>query len=231
MRVVGYVRVSTDRQVEEGLGLEIQEQAIRSWAGDKGHTLVALMRDEGQSGSNGIDTRIGLADALETLRDGRTQALVVYRLDRLARDLVIQEQLLAETWRKGCQVFSCSPAEGAYLSDDPDDPSRALVRQVLDAVSQYERSMIALRLRSGRARKASNGGYIGGDAPLGFRCEDGQLIPALEEQPAVARIAHLHAAGGYLRSIIRTLEAEGIRPLRGTKWHPESVRWVVSRLH
>jgi DNA invertase Pin-like site-specific DNA recombinase len=109
VRVVGYVRVSTDRQVEEGLGLEIQEQAIRSWAGDKGHTLVALMRDEGQSGSNGIDTRIGLADALETLRDGRTQALVVYRLDRLARDLVIQEQLLAETWRKGCQVFSCSP--------------------------------------------------------------------------------------------------------------------------
>jgi DNA invertase Pin-like site-specific DNA recombinase len=59
MRVVGYLRVSTDRQDEEGLGLELQEQEIRSWADINGHTLVTLTRDEGQSGFNGIDTRIG----------------------------------------------------------------------------------------------------------------------------------------------------------------------------
>lgn len=75
MKVVGYLRVSTDRQAEEGLGLEVQEQAIRSWAEDHGHHLIGMTRDEGISGSNGIDTRIGLADALEGDATGRHPAL------------------------------------------------------------------------------------------------------------------------------------------------------------
>lgn len=230
MKVIGYLRVSTDRQAEEGLGLEVQEQAITAWAEDHGHDLVGILRDEGISGSNGIDTRIGLADALDVLRDKKAKGLIVYRLDRLARDLVLQEQLLADVWRLGCQVFSTSKAEGGYLDNDPDDPSRALIRQVLGAVSQYERSMIALRLRSGRKRKAFNGGYIGGDAPLGFRCADGELEIVPAEQVALARIGELHKAGATLRSIIATLDTEGIPPLRSAKWHPESIRRVVARL-
>src|ERR671923_2832950 len=63
MQLVGYLRVSTDRQAEEGLGLEVQEQAIRQWAQAHGHELVALTRDEGISGSNGLDTRVGLGEA------------------------------------------------------------------------------------------------------------------------------------------------------------------------
>jgi DNA invertase Pin-like site-specific DNA recombinase len=85
--IVVYVRVSTGKQVEEGLGLADQE--------------------------------------------------VVYRLDRLARDLVLQEQLLAEVWRSG-ELFSTAGGE-ANLHGDPEDPSRRLLRQVLGAVSEYER--------------------------------------------------------------------------------------------
>jgi DNA invertase Pin-like site-specific DNA recombinase len=229
MQVVGYLRVSTDRQAEEGLGLEIQEEKVRDWARSNGHKLRAIYRDEGISGSNGIDTRVGLADALAALGEG-AKGLVVYRLDRLARDLVLQEQLLADVWRLGCQVFSCSPAEGAYLANDPDDPSRALIRQVLGAVSQYERSMIALRLRTGRRRKQAKGGYIGGDAPLGFKCVDGELEPVDHEIAALKRIEELHHTGASLRSIISTLESEDIRPPRSDRWHPESVRRVLARL-
>jgi hypothetical protein len=56
MRVVGYVRVSTDRQADEGLGLEVQEQSIRRWAREHGHRIVGIVRDEGISGSNGIES-------------------------------------------------------------------------------------------------------------------------------------------------------------------------------
>src|SRR4051794_33589968 len=52
MRVVAYLRVSTDRQAEEGLGFDVQEQAIRAWAKHGGHRVVAWTRDEGVSGSN-----------------------------------------------------------------------------------------------------------------------------------------------------------------------------------
>jgi hypothetical protein len=70
MRLVGYLRVSTDAQVERGLGLEVQEAAIRSWADARGHVLVALTRDEGISGSNGLESRLGLDDAAVVLRRG-----------------------------------------------------------------------------------------------------------------------------------------------------------------
>ena len=159
MNVVGYLRVSTDRQAEEGLGLEVQEAAIREWATTNGDHLVKVFRDEGISGSNGLETRVGLAEALELLRTGEASGLIVYRLDRLARDLVLQEQLLGECWRSDARVFSTSRAEADYLTNDPSDPSRALIRQVLGAVGQYERAMIRLRLEAGAKRKRENGGY------------------------------------------------------------------------
>lgn len=134
MKLTAYRRVSTDKQAEEGLGLDVQEHAIRVWAKAQGHKVAVWATDAGVSGSNGLDSRHGLPDALEAIRDGRAQGLVVYRLDRLARDLIIQETLLAEVRRKGGQLFSTSAAESGYLADDPDDPSRKLIRQVLGAV-------------------------------------------------------------------------------------------------
>jgi DNA invertase Pin-like site-specific DNA recombinase len=162
VKLVAYLRVSTDRQAEEGLGLEVQEQAIRALARTERHRVVLWARDEGVSGSNGLETREGLADALEALKSRQAGGLVVYRLDRLARDLVLQEKLLADVRRMGGEVFSTSSAEASYLTDDPDDPSRKLIRQVLGAVNEYERAMIALRLRSGRRKKHDNGGGLRG---------------------------------------------------------------------
>lgn len=102
--------------------------------------------------------------------------LVVFRLDRLARDLVLQEQILGDIWRMGAHGFSTSPSEADFLKDDPDDPSRQLIRQVLGAVAQYERALIALRLRlwpqaqgrEGRVRlRCSSVRFQGGEQRVG----------------------------------------------------------------
>lgn len=77
MNVVGYLRVSTDRQAEEGLGLEVQEAAIQEWAARNEHRVLKVCRDEGISGSNGLETRVGLAEALELLGNRSAGALVV----------------------------------------------------------------------------------------------------------------------------------------------------------
>jgi DNA invertase Pin-like site-specific DNA recombinase len=171
-----------------------------------------------------------LLDALQALREQRASGLVVYRLDRLARDLIIQETLLAEIRRLGADVFSTSAAESDYLRDDADDPSRRLIRQILGAVAEYERAMIALRLRAGRRRKAETGGYAYGSPALGYRAEDGALVPAPDEQATLERIRELHDKGASLRSIAETLSAEGFRPKRSSTWHPESVRRAIARL-
>lgn len=229
-RLAAYLRVSTDRQAEEGLGLEIQEHAIRGWAKAHNHRIVLWARDEGVSGSNGLDGRLGLGEALEALRDRTVGGIVVYRLDRLARDLIIQETLLAEVRRLGGDILSTSAAEDVYLADDPDDPSRRLIRQVLGAVAEYERSMIAMRLRSGRHRKAEKGGFAYGSPAYGYRADNRELVADDDEQAALARIGALHEAGKSLREIIAVLDAEGHRPKRGGRWHPESLARIVRRL-
>src|SRR5215217_6107755 len=169
MKVVVYVRVSTGKQVEEGLGLVDQEHTCRAWARQHGHQVLAVFRDQGVSGTKELEHRLGLAEALAAVKDGRAGAIVVYRLDRLARDLVMQEQLLAEVWKSG-ELFSTAGGE-ANLHDDPDDPSRRLIRQVLGAVSEYERAMIVLRLKRGRILKGSRGGYAHGRPPYGWKAE------------------------------------------------------------
>jgi DNA invertase Pin-like site-specific DNA recombinase len=227
-RAVAYLRVSTDRQAEHGLGLEIQRDALKQWAKREGFRLVAWCTDEGVSGSNGLEDRDGLAEALDWLRDGQADALAVYRLDRLARDLVVQEQLLAEVWRLGAEVYSTASGE-ADLRDDPDDPSRRMIRQILGAVSEYERSMIALRLRRGRARKAAAGGFAYGSPGYGYRSEDGVLVPAEREQAALARMIELRDSGASLREIADVLDREGHRPKRAERWHPQTVARVLER--
>lgn len=229
MRLVAYLRVSTDRQAEEGLGLEVQRHTIKAWAKANGHRIALWTSDEGVSGSNGLDTRVGLLEAIGALQGRELGGLVIYRLDRLARDLNLQEQLLAEVWRMGARVFSTSAAEDSYLDPEgeADDPSRTMIRQILGAVAQYERAMIRLRLRSGKQRKAAAGGFIGGGIRLGFRSEAGVLVEDAAEQAVRARILTLRAEGLSLRRIGAQLDAEGLRPKRSTRWHPETIRKVL----
>lgn len=231
MRVIGYVRVSTAVQAEDGLGLDMQKAAIKSWCKANGHRLVRTLSDEGISGAKELEDRPGLADALDMIRSRKAQGIVVPRLDRLARDLIVQETILAEIRRISGEAFSTSPAEAGYLSDDPDDPSRKLIRQVLGAVSEYERAMVTLRLRNGRRRKAQIGGYASGAPAFGFDARDGDLIEADDEQVTIKRIAELRASGASFRQICSTLEAEGHRTKRGgTTWQPMAVKRVLDRL-
>ena len=68
--------MSTDKQAEDGLGLDIQEQAIKAWAKANGHKVTMWCRDKGVSGSDGIDTRQGLPSALGALQDGTVGGMV-----------------------------------------------------------------------------------------------------------------------------------------------------------
>src|SRR4051794_36540284 len=118
MKLVAYLRVSTDVQAEHGNGLDVQKRAVTAWAKASSHRIVRWTADEGLSGSNGIEQRQGLYEALGAIQDRTATGLVVYKLDRLARDFILQEQLLHEVWRMGGKVFSTFAAEDHYL--DPE---------------------------------------------------------------------------------------------------------------
>ncbi len=194
-----------------------------------GHQIVLCTRDEGVSGSRGVDGRPGLHDSLVAIRDGAADGLVVYRLDRLARLLTVQEATLATVWRFGGVVFAIDI--GVVPRDDPDDPMKTALRQMVGVFAQLERGMIAARLRAGRRLKADRGGYAGfGSPPYGMRALDGELAREDHEQKAISLIRQLSRNGCSLREIVAELEAAGHKPKRAARWHPETVRRIVSRV-
>jgi DNA invertase Pin-like site-specific DNA recombinase len=237
MKLVSYLRVSSDSQAEHGLGLEIQERGNRAWAKTNGHRIVLTTRDEGISGTKDAADRPGLTEALNAVKEG-TDGIVVARLDRLARALTIQEAVLAQVWRLGGSMFSVDV--GAILRDDPDDPMRTFVRQVMGAAAQLDRAMVTSRMRAGRRLKAEKGGYACGGPPTGYRAENGTLVAndaprffdgtkVPSEAATVARIRELRAAGASLRGMATTLTVEGYRPKRGGPWHSAALGKIVGR--
>ena len=227
MRVVGYIRVSTNGQAEEGFGLPVQEQAIRRWAKAGKHRLIGIERDEGVSGTVGVDGREGLSQALSAIAAGRADALSVLRLDRLARELTVQEAVLAQAWRAGGRVFTVD--SGEVLADDPADPMRTAMRQMMGVFAQLERGMIAARLRAGRKLKAEGGGYAYGAPPFGSKSEDGDLVPVPSEREAIALATKLRRKGASLREICAALSEAGYEPRRGAVWHPTVVARILCR--
>jgi len=220
--VVGYIRVSTAEQVA-GFGLEVQDEAIRQFCADRGDELAAMHRDEARSGSNGIDSRRGLADALAMIEAGEAGALVVWKLDRLARDLIVQETVIARVEAAGGRVLSVTEPEG-----EGDEATRVLVRQVLGAIAQYERAVIRSRMEAGRTRAVAAGRRGQGGSPYGWRATGGKLEPVEAEQAVIRRMGAMKAAGCSASEVARQLNAEGIPAQRGT-WHPSTVARVLRR--
>lgn len=227
MNVIGYLRVSTDRQVEEGLGLEVQREQIEEWVARSGHHLISFQTDEGISGTKGVEGRPGLASALSAIEDGEADGLIIYSLHRLARRLDVQEAALAHVWRAGGTVFTVDVGE--ILRDDPSDPMRTALRQMIGVFSQLERGMISARLAAGRRMKAERGGFAGGPPPFGYRSEDGELVPVDSEQATIARIQELRAEGLFIRDIATALDREGLPPRRAESWQPRCIGRILAR--
>lgn len=235
MKLAAYLRVSTDQQADHGQGLDVQRAAIAAWAESHDHTVVLWASDEGQSGSNGLDKRIGLFSALAAVEDHTAGGLIVAKLDRLARDLALQELLLSRVWAADGAVYSTVDAETEML-DNPNDPTRTLTRQLLGAIAQYERALIAYRLRGGKLLRKARGGYVGGSVPYGFdRAADPAdetrciLVPNETEQQQIVMMRRLRDSGASLAAIVAELDAGGVPTKTGARWYPATVSAILNR--
>jgi DNA invertase Pin-like site-specific DNA recombinase len=227
MKVIAYLRVSTERQARDGYGLADQEKQVRAWCRANGHRLVRLVTDDAKSGTLEATERPGLLDVLKAVRDGQAEGVIMRDLDRIARTLTVQEAVLAQLWKLGGHAF-VTTSRDEVPQDDPDDPMRTAMRQMAGVFAQLERAMLNKRLRNGRAAKAEAGGYAYGGPPYGQRAADGQLVPDEAEQAVLARMRAMRAGDASLRNIAEALNAEGIRARRGP-WHPQTVARALER--
>jgi DNA invertase Pin-like site-specific DNA recombinase len=234
-RLVGYLRVSTIEQKAHGFGLDVQRKAIRDAAKALDGRVVKWCSDEGLSGALPAEKRPGLECALSAIDSGEADGLIVRDLDRLAREVTVQEAVIGRVWALDhAGVFTSSPAQEVQR-DDPDDPMRTAMRQMAGVFAGLERMLVAKRLRDGRRAKAAAGGHATGSTPYGWssakRSVDnpaGALVPVPAEQAALSRMLELRDVGRSTREIAAVLTAEGHPTKRGGVWSSPTVSRILA---
>jgi len=155
---IGYLRVSSAKQAKDGKdGFPRQRAAIRAYCSQKRLELVEEHEDAGVSGTVPLEGREGLSTALARCAELGVAVLVVEKADRLGRDLIVSEMAVRAFAEAGVSIVTADT--GQSLTDADNDPSRKLIRQVLNAVAEYERSALVAKLRAARERKRRNGGH------------------------------------------------------------------------
>lgn len=222
-KAIGYIRVSTEGQVVDGVSLDAQRAKIEAWCQVNDFELAGVFVDAGISGKR-ADNRPELQAALTAVAKHRG-ALVVYSLSRLARstkDTIAISELLSKA---GADLVS--------LSEKIDTTTAAgkMVFQMLAVLAEFERNQISERTTVAMAHMRDQGRFLG-QVPFGYDlAEDGEtLIANQDELEAVELIQSLHRKGYSLRSIASELQGANI-PTKGGKktWTHTTVQSILKR--
>jgi DNA invertase Pin-like site-specific DNA recombinase len=110
---------------------------------------------------------------------------------------------------------------------DSNDPTRILIRQVLGALAQYEKTLLKARMAAGRRLKAERGGFTGGIPRFGYSAVRHEYVPLASEQKIVVRIQVQRAEGTTFQAIADALNADGLHAKLGGRWHRGGIMRVV----
>lgn len=199
--VVAYLRVSTEEQATSGLGLDAQRTAINAEATRRGWTVVGLYEDAGVSASR--KARPGLDAALAALSRGEAHALVVMKLDRLARSLTGYAKIVERAEREGWSLDVLDGIDGRTSMGNA-------MRGMAVVFAELERGLIGQRTREALTAARARGQRLGG--------------PRTMPDEVRARIVALREQGTTLQAIADALNADGVPTAQGgARWYKSTV--------
>lgn len=212
-RAIGYLRVSTALQAEEGQSLDAQRAKIAAWATLNDYPPHALHVDAGLSGKR-IQNRPGLQAALTDCAQG--DALVVYSLSRLSHSIRDTLDISDHLAKAGADLVN--------LSEKIDSTSAAgkMVFRMLSVMAQFESDQISERVTFGMQHKKAQDGRVG-MTPYGFRLGDNAA-----EQAIMAAIRGYRNAGCSLRGIVTRLNERGYQARTGRPFQLTQVARIVN---
>ena len=209
-----YVRVSTEAQESDGYSLEEQERLCKCALESKEWECVNVYRDGGFSGKT-VD-RPALQEMFKDIREGKIDAVMIYKLDRLSRSQKDTLMIIEN-------IFLPYDVDIVSLKETLDTTTpwgRAMIG-ILAAFNQLDRETIVMRTTMGRRAKAKSGGYTGGMTPIGYKVENKELVIDEREAFVVREIFKMRRAGKSYRAIADALESRGVlgrdhKPMRFT---------------
>lgn len=218
-KAIGYIRVSTQGQADEGVSLSAQRAKIEAWCIANDMELAAVFQDAGISGGS-MAGRDGLHSAMKATTKG--MALVAYSISRLARSTKDMLAIAETLDRKGADLVS--------LTEKIDTTTAAgrMVFKMLAVLADFERDQIGERTKMALAHKKANG-EVYAPIPFGFEATEGRLVTVKREAKIVAEILAMREAGASFAAIADAMNERGIEGKRGGRWFASTVRYMVNR--
>ena len=223
-KAVAYIRTSSAANVGADEDSDKrQRQAIAAFAKQAGHELVGEFNDAAVSGADHIETRPGFAAMLAYIASNGARTIIVETASRFARDLMVQEVGFAKLQALGITLIAADSPH-SFLDDTP---TSKLIRQILGAVSEFDKAMVVAKLKGARERRrALTGQKVEG------RKSHAELRPELVV--LVRQLRRRRPKGGQrsLRDISAELAALGHLNERGQPFSAASINsMLVQKTH
>jgi DNA invertase Pin-like site-specific DNA recombinase len=222
MKAFSYLRVSGKGQID-GDGFKRQHDTIARYAKASRYEIVQEFQEKGVTGASAVEDaldRPGLTDLFVAIKANGVRVVLVENATRIARDLMVSEIILAEFRKLGVTVISADG--GVDLTLGNDDPTGKLVRQILAAVSEWEKCLIVQKLRASRLRMRRSGQRCEGRKPYGS---------TPEEEAVIEKIRAFRQARKSFAEIAAALNAENVPTRMGNKakWHTTQIQRILTR--
>lgn len=218
MNAVAYLRVSGQSQVV-GTGFDRQHLACHTYASLHRLELAEMFREEAVSGTADEDSRPAFQAMIAYMLDGGIKTVIIERLDRLARMLDLQMQLVLYVASKGLTLISADTGEDITAAV-MGDPMRKAMVQMQGVFAELDKSMIVAKLRKGRERTKLKNGRCEGQKPFGHYGREAETLRTITLF-SLQKIT--------CRDIAERLNQQGYKTRSGRPWSPAVVAKILRR--
>ncbi len=218
MKCAIYIRVSTTEQAEKGTSLKTQEEALKKYCQENNYQIYNIYKDDGYSG--GTLDRPGIQRLLEDIKEGKFQAVIVYKTDRLSRSIRNIVNLVLGDFEKYGIIF-----KSITEPYDTSMPAGRMFFVQLSSFAEFERETIKERSKEGKLRRTLEGKYMLSVPPFGYRKDKNKrLIIDREEKKVYLQIVRWCLDGVGSNTIARRLNERNI-PTKKAKLYNKPYRW------
>ncbi|MBZ2406159.1 recombinase family protein [Liquorilactobacillus hordei] len=226
-RAVGYVRVSTAEQADEGFSIAAQGELIRQECSRYGSELqfVRLYADEGISGKS-IKRRPQMQQLLADVQAGEIDAVICWNISRIARNVANLLEIV--------DIFESNDVSFISINEkmDTQTPAGRLMLQIMASMGEYERNNIAENVYMGSRRRAvegwNNSGLVLGYDNVTDKDGNHTLQINSDEASIIKHIFDLAALGKGLRAIANELNKMGVCTKRGNSFSTAAVKVILT---
>lgn len=210
MNVVLYLRYSSDKQNEQSI--EGQRRICEEYCQRNDMKIVDVYIDRALSASKDIEKRTDFQRMIKDSEKNDFEAVIVYKLDRFARNRYDSATYKNKLKKNGVRVISATE----NISDNPEG---VILEAVLEGMAEFYSKELSQKVTRGMNETALKGNSCGGTIPLGYKVENKKLVIDPLTAPIVVEAFERYAAGEKLKDICESFNNRGLRTPKGGEFN------------